>query len=187
MVRADAVAEVKFSERCCGYVVVAARRNQEGRLDAALRALVGTGLPKPGRAASADDCTALWIAPMTALVGGPPQRLTVLNAIPRDLAAVIDQSGGFAILRISGPKAPAVLAKGCRLDLHPSAFAPGACARTLIGQTPAILHQIDDVPTYDLIVQRTLARSFAQFVIGAAEASGIEISAAIKPEESRTR
>jgi len=107
------------------------------------------------------------------------------SAIPRDVAATVDQSGGFAILRLAGPKASAILAKGCRLDLHPSAFQPGSCARTLMAQTPVILHQLDAAPSYDLIVPRTLALSFAEFLIRAAEMSGVTLSATLKSEESR--
>ena len=41
------------------------------------------------------------------------------------LAAICDQSDALAILRIAGPEARAVLAKGCPIDLHPRAFRPG--------------------------------------------------------------
>ena len=176
---------VTLAEILASLVMVSARRGQEARLDATLQALLGLGLPAMGRATGTSECAALSIAPGTALVQGSLQKLASLRpGIQRDVAAVVDQSGGLAVMRLGGPKSPSVLTKGCRLDLHPSAFAPGHCARTLIAQTTAILHQIDAIPTYDIIVPRTLARSFAEFLLRAAQAGGVEMSVSLKPEES---
>jgi sarcosine oxidase subunit gamma len=184
--RLAGASDVTLAERLADLTLVAARRGQEPRLDALLRQELGLGLPKTGRAVVDGDCAALGFSPGTTMIEGPAPRLAALrSAVRRDVAATLDQSGGFAILRLGGPKAPAILAKGCRLDLHPSAFQPGSCARTLMAQTPVILCQLDAAPSYDLIVPRTLALSFAEFLIRAAEMSGITLSATLKPEESR--
>jgi sarcosine oxidase subunit gamma len=179
-------AQLKLAERQAGLVAVAARRGQEARLDEMLRALLGIGLPQARHAVAAGDCAALWTGPAMTLLRAPPARLQGLRAaIPRGVAAVIDQSGGYAIMELSASKSAAVLAKACRIDLHPSAFAPGDCVRTLMAQTPTILHQLDASPSYELIVPRTLARSFAEFLIRAAQLCGVEMSASPDPEESR--
>ena len=87
--------------------------------------------PAPGRASETPTGTALWLAPGTWMVvaqdvedGGLYPRLREELG---DLAAVVDQSHGRAVLRLAGPRARDVLAKGCRLDLHPRVFKPG-CA-----------------------------------------------------------
>ena len=49
------------------------------------------------------------------------------------VAAVADQSSGYAVLRLTGPSLRATLAKGVPIDLHPSAFQPGSAAVTLAG------------------------------------------------------
>jgi sarcosine oxidase subunit gamma len=178
--------DLTLTERPADLTLVAARRGQEARLDALLHQQLGLRLPDPGKAFSGTDCAALGLAPGTAVIEAPLPRLATLRAaLPSDMAASVDQSGGFAILRLGGGKSPDVLGKGCRLDLHPSAFGPGRCARTVMAQVPTILRQIDSTPSYDLIVPRTLARSFAEFVIRAAETSGVALSVTLKPEEVR--
>jgi sarcosine oxidase subunit gamma len=176
---------VRLSEIQADLVMVSARRSQETRFEAMLQAHLGLGLPSAGRATKAGGYAALSIGPGSPLIQGSRESLVSFRKdVSRDVAAVVDQSSGLTVLRLGGPRSPALLAKGCRLDLHPSAFAPGHCARTLIAQTTAILHQIDAVPTYDIIVPRTLARSFAEFLLHAAQAGGIEMSVSLKPEES---
>ena len=56
------------------------------------------------------------------------------------------------------------MAKLCALDLHPRAFGPGSCAMTSIAHMNASLVQVDEAPTYDLFVIRSMARSFAEAV-----------------------
>ncbi len=78
-----------------------------------------------------------------------------------DLGAVVDQSHGRCGLRLSGESARAVMEKNSALDLHPRAFGPGRCALTTVAHMNATVVQVDDAPTFDLYVARSLARSFA--------------------------
>jgi sarcosine oxidase subunit gamma len=96
----------------------------------------------------------------------------------QDVAAVIDQSHGRAALRLSGPRARDVLAKGCRLDLHPRAFSPGMCAQTSIAQIGTLLHQLDEAPTYDLYVFAGYALDFLDWLSASAAEFGYRIEAA---------
>ena len=81
-----------------------------------------------------------------------------------DLAAVVDQSHGRCGLRLSGSRAVDVMAKNTAIDLHPRAFGPGRCALTSVAHMNATIVQVDDAPTYDLFVARSLARSFAHAI-----------------------
>src|SRR5690606_15620865 len=65
-------------------------------------------------------------------------------------AAVIDQSDGYAILRISGAKARATFEKGLAIDLHPRAFRPGDVASTTCAHMGIVIWQVDDLPTYEI-------------------------------------
>ena len=56
-----------------------------------------------------------------------------------DADAAVDASANRVCLELSGPAAEEVLAQGCSLDLHPSAFAEGACAQTLLARVQVIL------------------------------------------------
>jgi sarcosine oxidase subunit gamma len=83
---------------------------------------------------------------------------------------VVDQSHGRAVLRLAGRRARDVLAKGCRLDLHPRAFRPGRCAQTVIAQVAVLLHQGDERPTYDLYVFAGYAVDFLGWLTSSAVA-----------------
>jgi len=77
-----------------------------------------------------------------------------------DIGAVVDHSHGRCALRLSGIHAPKVMAKNTAIDLHPLAFGPGQCALTAVAHMSALVIQVDDSPSYDLFVARSLARSF---------------------------
>jgi sarcosine oxidase subunit gamma len=79
-------------------------------------------------------------------------------------AAIIDQSHGRSGLRLSGKHARAVMAKNCAIDLHPRAFKAGNCALTSVAHMSTLVIQLDDTPSYDLFVARSLARSFAHAI-----------------------
>lgn len=127
------------------------------------------GLPPMGRAAPFAGGVAWSFAPGVAMVVGGPRP---------DQGRVADQSGGFVLLRLSGPAAAEVLARGCRLDLHESAFGIGAVARTPIAQVGVILHRTAPT-TFEMLVPATLARSFAHFLTTAAAPYGC----AVLPDE----
>lgn len=91
----------------------------------------------------------------------------LLNTLQQEvakLAAVVDQSHGRCGLRLSGIRAREVMAKNTAIDLHPRAFAPGQCALTSVAHMNATVVQVDETPTYDLFVARSLARSFAHAI-----------------------
>ncbi len=148
-----------LAERLTTLHEISARRGQAGPL----------GLPPMGRSAPLWGGTALPVAPGTCLVvgGAPP-------ALPREVAAVVDQSGGFVVLHFAGPDAAEALARICRLDLHETAFPDGAVARTPMAQVPVILHRAG--PTaYELVVPATLAVSFTHALLNAAIGFGCAI------------
>lgn len=64
---------------------------------------------------------------------------------------------GRASFIITKPGARDVLAALCPIDLHPRAFAVGKCATSLLGEAGVFLHQLDDAPTFRLIVDQVYA------------------------------
>lgn len=90
--------------------------------------------------------------------------LATLQQAVGDLGAVVDQSHGRCGLRLCGSRARQVMAKNTAVDLHPRVFGPGRCAMTSVAHMNATIVQVDDAPTYDLFVIRSLARSFAQAI-----------------------
>jgi heterotetrameric sarcosine oxidase gamma subunit len=162
--------------RALSLVQVIARR---GREEAVAERLALD--PAPGLASGMPAGTALWLAPGSCLVVADNHEDGALyqSLLPqlRDLAAVIDQSHGRVVLRLAGPRARDVLAKGCRLDLHPRVFRPRMCAQTMIAHIGVLVHQIDDVPTYDLYVPAGFALDFLAWLTSSAEEFGYRIDA----------
>lgn len=115
--------------------------------------LLGTG---PGSwLAYADTAPADWAAGLRERLG--------------PLASVSDQSGGYAIFRLSGPGARTVLQRGAAIDFHPAAFAAGAVATTVIAHIGVVIRQVDDAPTYDVALFRSFAGSFRHWLDTAIE------------------
>ena len=86
------------------------------------------------------------------------------------LASVSDQSSSYAILRLSGPGARTILQRGASVDFHPDAFSAGSVATTVIAHIGAIIWKVDDLPTFDVAVFRSLSGSFRHWLKQAAAA-----------------
>lgn len=159
---------VTLGERRATLREVFARRGQAGPL----------GLPGPGRAVPLWGGIALAIAPGACLLmdGNPP-------ALPREVAAVVDQTGGFVILQLGGPAAAEALARICRLDLHETAFPEGSVARTPMAQVPVILHRAG-ANAFELVVPGTLAVSFTHSLLHAAIGFGCAILPPVTPRDA---
>jgi methylglutamate dehydrogenase subunit D len=85
------------------------------------------------------------------------------------LASVSDQSGGYAVFRVSGSGASALLQKGAAIDLDPVVFCVGAAATTVIGHVGVILWKVDDGPTFDVALFRSFADSFRDWTLANAD------------------
>ena len=129
-------------------------------------------LPAIGRWAQGQDICFLW--------NGPEQWLALaersndrdlereLKSRVAGLASVVDQSDARAVVRVAGPRARDVLAKGVPIDLHPRAFQPGEVAITHANHIGIMLWQLDTYPTYEIALFRSLAHSFADWLDAAA-------------------
>lgn len=85
-------------------------------------------------------------------------------------SSVIDISGGNICLTLSGEKVRDVLAKGCTLDLHPTAFRVGDCAQTGLAKASVLLAITLQPDFFQIIVRR----SFAEYLLQWLQASGKE-------------
>lgn len=108
-------------------------------------------LPFPAPNSHASDGTAriLW--------AGRGRALLIGVAAP-DLAgraAVVDQTGAEAVLRVTGDDAEAVLARLVPIDLRAAAFSEGALARTMVAHMTASVLRVPD--GYELRVMRSMA------------------------------
>jgi sarcosine oxidase, subunit gamma len=133
---------------------------------------------EPNTTATRGELTALWLGPDAWLLTCPPGEAashigSLRDALSDVHAAITDVSDGRVALRLGGPSARDVLAKGCPLDLHPRAFAAGRCAQSLLAKASVLIHLLaDDArgPTFDVYV----ARSFAHYLFAWLEDAGRE-------------
>lgn len=130
---------------------VAPLRGKARALGAALKAM-GLGWPGPGLSRRSGDAAILWSGMDQAFLIGPdPTSL-------QGLAALTDQSDGWARMRLKGPGAEATLARLVPLDLRPLVFAEGQVARS--GLNHMMLHiGRSGADSFDLMVFRSMAGS----------------------------
>jgi methylglutamate dehydrogenase subunit D len=90
------------------------------------------------------------------------------------LASVSDQSHGRVIIRIAGPRARAVLAKGTPVDLHPDEFPVGKSALTQMAHVGVHLTRVGG-DAYDLSVFRGFSESFWEWITEQSEEFGYQV------------
>lgn len=110
----------------------------------------------------------MWLGPDEWLVACPAGEEKALFAELRAAlvgvhAALVDLTDAQTIIRVSGPRARDLIAKGCTLDLHPHTFGVGHVARSTLAHIQVTLYQSagdseKGGPAFDLYV----GRSFAQ-------------------------
>jgi sarcosine oxidase subunit gamma len=159
--------------------------------DRAFMAAVGRVLDlllptEPCTAAAKGQIGALWLGPDQWLLTCPASDVAgLIGALRAALAdahaAITDLSDGRVALRVAGPSARDVLAKGTPLDLHPRAFPPGRCAGTLLAKATVLIHVLDDDPARGASFDVYVARSFAQYLWIWLEDAGREYGVAIEP------
>lgn len=159
---------------------VLARKNSGSALAAHVRAEFGLELPITPKYVSRDGVAFVWAGPgqWLALASGPARGAFQerLRASLKDAASIVDQSDGRTIVRISGARARDVLAKGVLIDLHPRTFQPGHTALTIISYINVHFWQLDAAPQYEVLVFRSFAAAFCDWLKeAAAEYGPVEI------------
>lgn len=150
-------------------------------LDAVKKAIGVAPPTEPNTVAGAADLKKgpriLWLGPDEWLVVGAEDTGTALSSVTEGLhAAVVDVSDGRTVISISGGNARDMMAKGCPLDLHPSIFARGRGAQTLIAHAHVILHLVDDTPHFEIYVHRSFADYLWRWLEDAAREYGVAVA-----------
>lgn len=146
-------------------VSVIARGGQAKALGEALKALRGV--------------TVQWAGPdqYVALAADKAEGALYRDLIQKlaGLASVSDQSHGRVVIRIAGPKARAVLAKGTPVDLHASVFPLGKSALTQMAHIGVHLSRTGP-DTFDLSVFRGFSESFWNWLTTQAAEFGYQVT-----------
>jgi len=133
-------------------------------------------LPVPMNTWLGEDPVFLRIAPDTWLVESALHDAAdllpaVRTACGRRSFAVTDVSDALVSVAVEGLQAPALLARGCGLDLSPLAFGSAACARTRLAQLPVVLRRVTS-ERFECLVDRSAAQWLYDWLEDAAEGLG---------------
>lgn len=161
-------------ERDYGYVVLRIHPNTAG----AAEALANLGIQLPsalGITGSLDTKLVKWISPDEYLITlALSQKDSFIQAAKAALsgifAAVVDNSGGYALLKLSGEHRYEVLAKNCVYDCS-KFLTEGKVVSTLFSKASAVIYRIDANHVYLMV-----RWSFADYVFNALEISSREFS-----------
>ena len=147
----------------------AAFKGKKDQVKAAIRERYGVELSDTPQRVEGKDIAFIWAGPdqwIAIAERGQNRDIEVeLKPLLDGLSSVVDQSDARAVVRISGPRARDVLAKGVPIDLHPRAFEANNVAITHASHIGIIFWQIDDVPAYDIAMFRSFADSFAHWLL----------------------
>ena len=132
---------------------IAPFKGREAGLSAALQAAHGLEFPAPNRVTGTAPAQAVWSGQGQAfLIGAAPDARLSAHA------ALTDQSDGWAVLRLEGAEAEAVLARLFPLDLSLTNFAVGHSARSQLQHVIALLVR-SGPQTFDIFVMRSFAQT----------------------------
>jgi heterotetrameric sarcosine oxidase gamma subunit len=171
---------VRFGACEADIVELAVRRGRSGEL-AAVATRRGLALPAFGRATVSGGQLAIAVRPERWLLLSPPAALGLVGATWQEAcagcAAVIELSSGLAVFYLAGADSAEVLARGCRLDLHPTVFPAGHAAATTIAQVAVIIVGLPAARL--LLTPATTARHFAEWLAATGAPFGIAQTGAV--------
>ena len=149
----------------CGLINVRARRQDCDCLERPLRLT----LPySPNTTVVNDGLAAFWLGPDEWLVrtedGEEISLADEMRARARGRhVAITVVSDAYVVYGVRGRDSREVLCQGTGIDLHPNAFPPGRCVRTVYGKTTVILHHSGD-GCYEVYAWRSYARYLGEYL-----------------------
>jgi len=140
------------------------------RFDAAVTAVIGTGLPRVPNTFSEGRTRVFWLAPDEWLIESREEASAALLA---DLGPALsawhhslnDVSGGMTHLSLEGAAVRELLSKGCTLDLHPKRLRAGDCAQTGLARAAVLMIGNEDPARIELIVRRSFAEYLVRWLV----------------------
>ncbi|MGL5165407.1 MAG: sarcosine oxidase subunit gamma [Afipia sp.] len=162
---------------------VIARRDKSVELGAAVERNFGIVPPAGAKWAGNNSVIFLGTGPgkwLTISEAPNPDFVVNLATELQGLASVADQSGGLGVLRLTGSALLPTLEKGLQIDLAPGAFPANSVAVTSIAHIGATLWKVDEQPTIDVAVARSLAGSFQHWLEVSAAVYGLSLQRSSK-------
>lgn len=147
-------------ERLTGILVLRAAAAQ-GDLSSALQAQLQLQLPQPLQSQENDrgDCIR-WMSPDEWMLSCPiDEAFSIENKLRSAVnghIAIVNVSGGYCLLTLSGADAINLLAKGCSCNLNPEHFRAGKVVNTLMAKAQITLRCLGE-ERYEILVRRSFA------------------------------
>lgn len=178
--KANGDAGVTLTERTdLGLATVAVRKDQDDGLKARVREAYGLDLPEGSTLAQGKDVFFIGTGPGQWLaVSGTLQNEQLAEDLAdrlKGLASISDQSSGRAVIRVSGPRARDVLAKGLAIDLDPRVFGPGSAVTSTISHMGVLVWREGEAESYDIALFRSVAGSFWAWLTASAAEYGYAV------------
>ena len=142
----------------------------------AVHAVTGLALPLVANTARlGTDRQLLWLGPDEWLLQCPIGQGAALEAALREALAgqhfsVVNVGHGYTVLRVQGPGAADLLARGCPLDFHASAFAADQVAQSHVSRANATILCKQAGSHYEVTVRRSFADYLFRWLCAAAGA-----------------
>lgn len=142
---------------------IAPFRAAEAACSAAVKKAHRIDLPAVGHWIGADVARLVWSGRgQFFLIGDKPAAKAIAKT-----AALSDQTGGWAVMRLEGPDAAAVLARLTPIDLRAGSFAKGQTARTELAHMMSVISRT--AKGFEIMVMRSFARTAEHHVKDAME------------------
>lgn len=145
-------------------------RSDDSAFQEAVERVIGLRLPAgTGLVVTGPEIEVLALGPdewLAVLAAGQEKKLVpaLERALAGRSAAVVDVTDALTVFHLSGGRVHDLLAKGCPLDLHPRAFPPGRCARSLLGVVPVILQRLEADALFRLYAAPSDARNLVAWL-----------------------
>lgn len=156
----------------CGIALCSVRRGRRAEFEQAIKNRVGAALPGPGRCVRAGKLLIASVGPEAWLFvhdSGPNQFAIELRDAVKELASVVDQSDGYALLCLAGRDVARLISAGASIDMSEQAFPIDRVATTQIAHIPVTVWRKPDDresgPTYEMSVLRSFAASFWEWLV----------------------
>jgi heterotetrameric sarcosine oxidase gamma subunit len=160
-----------------GLASVHARKGDIAALTTKVKELFGLDLPDSPRRVAAGAVAFVATGPgawMAVCEGATSGWADQLAGQLEGLAAVCDQSDGYAAIRLEGPAVLDVLAKGVFIDLDVRVFPVGSAAGVTVAHVGVVLWRREDL-AFEMLSFRSYAGSFWHWIEESAGEYGLAV------------
>ncbi|WP_170475982.1 sarcosine oxidase subunit gamma [Ruegeria arenilitoris] len=148
------IGSVTLSEEDVGVIhSVSPYKGQKKALSVAMKSAYGMAYPAANRSAGKAGARIVWFGHAQAMLMGPEP-----NRELSELAAVVDQTDAWAVVRLEGPAVEDVLARLVPVDLRSTSFKRGHTARTLLFHMSASVTRVGE-KAFQIMVFRSMAHT----------------------------